>query len=90
MCLLGTQPRSLQSLARLEIRRSLLRCLQTRPEVQERYLPTQERSSLGRIVDEFAIPATLKRYLSDFDELPPVRGMEPVDIPVVKWTESWD
>ncbi|EDW54328.1 serine/threonine-protein phosphatase 6 regulatory ankyrin repeat subunit A [Drosophila sechellia] len=90
MCLFGTQPRSLQTIARLEIRRSILRCLQTRPEVQERYLPTQERSSLGRILDEFAIPATLKRYLSDFDELPLVRGMEPVDIPVVRCTEFWD
>ncbi|XP_026834126.1 alpha-latrotoxin-Lt1a isoform X2 [Drosophila erecta] len=90
MRLFGTQPRSLQSLARLEIRRCLLRSLRTRLEVQEKYRPTQERSSLGRIVDEFAIPVTLKRYLSDFAELPAVRGMEPVEIPVIRCTESWD
>ncbi|XP_017063140.2 ankyrin repeat, PH and SEC7 domain containing protein secG isoform X2 [Drosophila eugracilis] len=90
MSLFGTQPRSLQSLARLEIRQSLLKSLRTRPEMQQKYLPTQERSSLGRIVDEFAIPATLKLYLSEFSELPQVRGMEPVQIPLIRCTESWD
>ncbi|KAH8287822.1 hypothetical protein KR018_001157 [Drosophila ironensis] len=90
MTKLGTQPRSLQSLSRLVIRQRILGALQTRPGIQEQYLPTQKRSSLGRIVDEFAIPATLKLYLSDFAELPAVRGMEPVPLPGIRCAESWD
>ncbi|KAH8413390.1 hypothetical protein KR009_010531 [Drosophila setifemur] len=90
MTLFGTQPRSLQSLARLVIRKNLQKALQTRAEVQEKYLPTRERSSLGRIVDEFVIPATLKLYLSDFAELPTVRGIEPLRIPGIRCAESWD
>ncbi|XP_017043792.1 alpha-latrotoxin-Lt1a isoform X2 [Drosophila ficusphila] len=90
MSLFGTQPRSLQSIARLAIRQRLLKSLRMRPELQQKYLATQERSSLGRIIDEFAIPATLKLYLSHFAELPLVRGMEPVRIPVIKCAESWD
>ncbi|KAI8042791.1 ankyrin repeat domain-containing protein 17 isoform X1 [Drosophila gunungcola] len=86
----GSQPRSLQSLARLEIRQRILKSLRTRPEVQHMYLATQKRSSLGRIVDEFAIPATLKLYLSDFAELPLVGGMEPARKPGVRCAESWD
>ncbi|XP_016973238.1 receptor-interacting serine/threonine-protein kinase 4 isoform X1 [Drosophila rhopaloa] len=86
----GTQPRSLQSLARLEIRQRLLKSLRTRPEVQHKYLPTQKRSSLGRIVDEFSIPATLKLYLSDFAELPLIRGIESARIPGIRCAESWD
>ncbi|XP_016939400.3 kinase D-interacting substrate of 220 kDa isoform X1 [Drosophila suzukii] len=90
MALFGSQPRSLQSLARLHIRRCLLKSLRTSPELQQKYLPTRERSSLGRIVDEFDIPATLKLYLSDFAELPLVRKREPAQLPVIRCTESWD
>ncbi|XP_017038569.1 serine/threonine-protein phosphatase 6 regulatory ankyrin repeat subunit B isoform X1 [Drosophila kikkawai] len=90
MTLFGTQPRSLQSLSRLVIRKHLLKSLRTRLDVQEKYLATQERSSLGRIIDEFAIPATLKLYLSDFTELPKVTTVEPHPIPGVRSFESWD
>ncbi|KAH8319007.1 hypothetical protein KR067_003754 [Drosophila pandora] len=90
MTVLGTQPRSLQSIARLVIRRRILKTLQTRPDILQMYLPNQKRSSLGMIVDEFAIPATLKLYLSDFSELPTVRGMEPVILPGIRCSESWD
>ncbi|EDW78177.2 uncharacterized protein Dwil_GK24150 [Drosophila willistoni] len=90
MSLLGTQPRSLQSLARLTIRQRLQHALQHNPKLQLQYLPTQERSTLGRMVDEFAIPATLKLYLSDFAELPRVSGIEVATIPGVRSFESWD
>ncbi|KAH8329544.1 hypothetical protein KR074_012562 [Drosophila pseudoananassae] len=90
MTILGTQPRSLKSIARLVIRRKILKTLQSRPDIQHKYLPNQERSSLGMIVDEFAIPATLKLYLSDFSELPSVGGSEPVVIPGIRCSESWD
>ncbi|EDV32212.1 uncharacterized protein Dana_GF14159, isoform A [Drosophila ananassae] len=90
MTVLGTQPRTLQSVARLVIRRKILKTLQTRPDILQKYLPNQKRSSLGMIVDEFAIPATLKLYLSDFSELPTVRGMEPVILPGIRCSESWD
>lgn len=90
MSLFGTQPRSLQSLSRLVIRQSLLKSLRMRPDVQQKYPATQKRSSLGRIIDEFAIPATLKLYLSDFAELPMVKGMEPVPVPGIRCVESWD
>ncbi|XP_070133844.1 kinase D-interacting substrate of 220 kDa isoform X1 [Drosophila bipectinata] len=90
MTILGTQPRSLKSISRLVIRRQILKTVQSRPDIQHKYLPNQERSSLGRIVDEFAIPATLKLYLSDFSELPSVGGSEPVVIPGIRCSESWD
>jgi len=64
--------------------------VRTSPELQQKYLPTRDRSSLGRIVDEFDIPATLKLYLSDFAELPLVRKREPAQLPVIRCTESWD
>ncbi|KAH8374286.1 ankyrin repeat domain-containing protein 17 [Drosophila serrata] len=90
MSLFGTQPRSLQSITRVVIRKHLLKSLRTRLDVQQKYLATQKRSALGRIIDEFDIPAALKLYLSDFADLAKVRTIEPIPIPGFRTIESWD
>ncbi|XP_030383953.1 ankyrin repeat, PH and SEC7 domain containing protein secG [Scaptodrosophila lebanonensis] len=76
MSQLGSQPQTLQSLARQSIRQRLLLQLQRRPELQRKYRPTGEQSTLALIVNELCIPAVLKGYLSHYADLPAVKDIE--------------
>ncbi|BFF94764.1 ankyrin-3 [Drosophila madeirensis] len=88
----ANSPRSLKSTARLVIRKNILRNLQVRHSLEQKYLPKPHRSTLGLIIDEFDIPEILKKYLSDFEELPKVWSIEADREPmrVYRSPESWD
>ncbi|XP_023170686.2 ankyrin-3 [Drosophila hydei] len=87
---LSTQPRSLQSLARQVIRQQLLQALQANAQLHAQHPPTNESSTLARIVDEqLCMPQTLKRYLSEFSDVPALRGAH-LTSQIIRSAESWD
>ncbi|EDW64010.1 poly [ADP-ribose] polymerase tankyrase-1 isoform X1 [Drosophila virilis] len=87
---LSTQPRPLQSLSRQVIRQELLRALQENPQLHSKYTPTAQSSTLARIVDEeLCIPQTLKKYLSEFAEVPTMIGRQSINH-LIRSPELWD
>ncbi|KAH8377691.1 hypothetical protein KR093_006650 [Drosophila rubida] len=87
---LSCEPRSLQSLARQVIRQRLLLALQ-QPSLHEQFPPTEQSSTLARIVEEkLCMPATLKRYVSEFSEVPTIRSKQSPVNPLLRSIESWD
>lgn len=88
---LQTQPGTLQSLSRQVIRRQLLQRLQ-QPDsmLHTQYPPTEQSSTLARIVDkQLCIPTSLKRYLSEFADVPTMRGVQHRQR-LIRSIEIWD
>lgn len=87
---LYTQPRSLQSLSRQVIRQQLLLSLRQQTSLHQQYPPTEQSSTLARIVDEeLSIPMTLKKYISEYSELPTIR-VSHMYHRLIRSIESWD
>ncbi|KAM8716927.1 hypothetical protein ACLKA7_003747 [Drosophila subpalustris] len=87
---LSSQPRTLQSLSRQVIRQQLLLSLRQHPTLHQQYPPTEQSSTLARIVDEkLCMPMTLKKYVSEFSELPTIRGPKLIHR-LIRSVESWD
>lgn len=90
---LHRQPGTLQSLSRLVIRRQLLQQLQNeKSALHTKYPPTEQSSTLARIVDEeLCIPVSLKRYLSELSDVPNMRGYAPQHMQrLIRSVEIWE
>ncbi|XP_034097383.1 LOW QUALITY PROTEIN: poly [ADP-ribose] polymerase tankyrase-2 [Drosophila albomicans] len=89
---LSSEPRSLQSLSRQVIRQQLLLPLQQQQSsLHQLCPPTEQSSTLARIVEEkLCMPATLKRYVSEYSEVPTIRSRQLPLNPLLRSIESWD
>ncbi|XP_032591706.1 ankyrin repeat, PH and SEC7 domain containing protein secG isoform X2 [Drosophila grimshawi] len=87
---LSTEPRTLQSLSRQVIRQQLLKALQMNTKLHVKYSPTAQSSTIARIVEEqLCMPSTLKKYVSDFAEMPMLSGTK-LTGRIVRSVDSWD